>query len=87
MIEKDGGCAIMDCPCGFSMCWTCGMDADNWFHEVQADGFLCQCMNAFIFGFEDEIGLHWTIRVLGCLIVIALVPFVLPFVFAIVTYT
>ena len=68
----------MTCICGYEWCWTCGFSKDSWLHKVQwYDSWVCNFINSFLYGFELQIHLHWTIRLLFFLIGLAFSPLII----------
>ena len=68
-VEKDGGCPEMNCGvCHYSWCWTCGLKSDSTFHHFIIP--CCVFINAFVFGFEMDIRIHWFFRLILCLILL-----------------
>ena len=65
--------------CQHSWCWTCGYPDSHFFHGKLFNGFFCELINAFTFGFEfndKKCKIHWFFRLLLSLIGIVFAPIV-----------
>lgn len=68
-VQKDGGCPHMHCSiCTHSWCWSCGLQDDNWWHNL-TDDILCGVFNSYF-----QLKIPFFVKVILALLAIPLSP-------------